>query len=226
MTGRGRGSWALAGLGAAGAALVLALTHGGRVLAEAARDLAAGRPGDAVVALEGRRGGDATEALVLGTALLDVGREADAVPELERAAAAPGGEARWQALHNLSVAHLRLALRTPSGRAVHARRAAGAAARALDLRPGEAGTERNLELALRLLAAEAEPPRGGAGDGAAAGASGPGDPGAPGGGPMERSAALRVLDGLRSEEGPALARGAARLFGGGFSNSIVRGPPW
>lgn len=194
---RGSASGALLLLGLVASGALALGTHRSRVLAQAAHDLNAGRAPLAVAALESRGGGDPLGAVVLGTAFLDVGRDSDAVPVLASASGSPRDDVRFQALHNLSVAHLRLALRSPADRRAHAGRAAQAAAEALELRPEEEGTRWNLELARRLL----EPDE-------------------------AQASALRILDALRSEESAALARGAGELLGGAFPTSNRRGPPW
>ncbi|NJD20124.1 MAG: hypothetical protein FIA95_12685 [Gemmatimonadetes bacterium] len=184
-------------LGVVVSAAMAAGTHRGRVLARATHDLASGRAPLAVAALGSREGGDPLEAVVLGTALLEVGREGEAATVLAAATRSPLDDVRFPALHNLSVAHLRMALARPADRHAHARRAAQAAAGALELRPEEEGTRWNLELARRLL----EPDE-------------------------QQASALRILDGLRSEESMALARGAGALLGGGSQTPDRRGPPW
>jgi hypothetical protein len=169
-------------------------------------------------------------AFVLGTALLQAGRAEQAIEPLTRAlAGARGPEERRRALHNLSVAQLHLAAQGRGAREVHARAAAAAASDALRLLPGDAGTRWNLALAQRLMAAgmNRQEPAGrdgsvavSVGGGAARGSVGGGLPS------LSPEEATSILDALRSEEGPSVARGASKLFGYDPTSPVRRGPPW
>ena len=223
--------WGWVALASAATALgAAAATADARALARGIRALERGDPEAAVEALEGRDG-ERNGALVLGTALLEAGRPAEAVQALSRAVAvAASPEARRRGLHNLSVAHLHVAAAALGGRDVHARAAAAAAMDALRMAPWDATTRWNLAVALRMVE----------GDGARGEPTQRRDGGLPlrtgqGGGeatdgspttPMTPEEARRILDALRSAEGPGVAEGAARLFGGRNRDSTGRGPPW
>lgn len=208
----------------------LATAHGRteRAVAAAAGLLEEGRPEEALRRLGGVAEHEATAAFISGSAHLTLGAPASALDPLALAAAGGGPELQRRAWHNLSVARLRLA---GEGRGevarVHAREAVVAAIQSLRLGPGYEGTRWNLALAWKILDEEG----GGAAEShGAPSLSGPGsagptlDGGAAGMTPEE---AARVLDALRSAEGPSAVQGILGARGDGASGSPPRrGPPW
>lgn len=209
-------------------ALAATLGRTGRAVAGAAGLLEEGRPEEALHRVGGVGEHDATAAYVRGSAHLALGEPAAALHPLARAAAGGGPEVQRRAWHNLSVAHLRLA---GEGRGevarVHAREAAAAAIESLRLDPGYAGTRWNLALAWRFLDEEggfAAESHGGPT------VSGPGRAGSTLDGDAARMTpveAARILDALRSAEGPTAVQGLLGGRGGGPSGSPPRrGPPW
>lgn len=217
MSRPGPGRGAALAVAAAGLAATLvwgAVGRGEAVLDAAARALAEGRPAEVVALLDGGNRRPHPASLLLGTALLETGREAEAVVFLAAASREGPPEGRRAALHNLAVAHLRLASGPPGkegGVAAHAGAAAEAARGALRLDPDAPGTRWNLALALRL-----------AGEGGAVGEGGTAPTGAAGG--MDVAAATRILDAVRAGEGMELGRVPE---GTGPSWKATRGgPPW
>jgi len=205
-----------------------------RNAASALRD---GRPEQALSILGASGPEDIPETRYLrGTALLDLGRNSRAVRELTGATAGNAEpELLRRALHNLALAHLRIAARAPDPeRGVEARAAVVAARTALGLDACADGTRWNLALAERLVppAEGRSPParddgghrldRGPPGTEASAGlhASDSSD------GPLSRAEAIRLLDALRSSEGPSIAEEALRHLGSSWLTPKGGGPPW
>jgi hypothetical protein len=208
----------------------LATAHGRteRAVAAAAGLLDEGRPEEALRRLGGAGEHDATAAYILGSAHLALGGPADALEPLALAVAGGGPELQRRAWHNLSVARLRLAGEESGEVArVHAREAVVAAIQSLRLNPGHEGTRWNLALAWKILDEE--------GPGAAESHGTPSISGPGGAGPtldgdaagMTPEEAARVLDALRSAEGPNAVQGLLGGRGGGVPGSPPRrGPPW
>lgn len=206
------------------------------------------RAGDALV------GGEPARALVLatlpadvtsprseylrGTALLALGREAEAVePLTETARRSPDVELQRRALHNLALSRLRLAAATSRPRKeLEARASVMAGREALRLRPDTRGTSWNLALAQRLAGAT-DPSSGGPsadrggvrlepGRAAAQDASGAADQPLPGGGTLSPDEARAILDALRGDESESLTRMLDQLLQGDRARTNRRGPPW
>ena len=182
---------------------------------------------------------DAESEYLRGSALLALGRDAEAADVLGGAALRSGAvDTQRRILHNLALAHLRVAAGAERPRReIEARASVLAGRAALRLRPGVAATSWNLTLAQRLVGGN-EGSGAGSGDrggvplmaqGAAEGSTSDAGAEAPLSGeraPLSRAEAAAILDALRGDEAGSISRSLNRLLGGSGGRTDRGGPPW